>query len=304
MKELYNELKNIYNLFKNNNKDDYTCTELRKLIHNVDNNSNDTDKKDWINGQLEPVDVIWFLNVKFNILNSNSNIITENKFKLYNDLQRSDGEMFKEYNDFLQSDKDNIIKSTTSKLKKIFNEELIDLNIHFNNRNNIEDSLEKTTENDNGIVMMKIHEDDNVTFNISDYIPESMKIEESQQKTYYMEYKKYIKFGELLIVHTNRNGYNGIINNAIIMPEKNLILKNESGSSIISTKKLRSIILHESHGSDAGHYTCLINCNKNNDIWHHYNDIKKEKFELIGKFEDITSDEKDYLRRCTDFIYI
>jgi len=84
------------------------------------------------------------------------------------------------------------------------------------------------------------------------------------------------------------------------MPEQKITSSGADGSAT-SIKYLRSIILHEPHREHVGHYTCLINCNKYEDIWYLYDDTRKDnKFVKVGDFKDITSKEKDYMKRCID----
>lgn len=45
----------------------------------------------------------------------------------------------------------------------------------------------------------------------------------------------------------------------------------------------------------------VINCNKYEDIWYLYDDTREDnKFVKVGDFKDITSKEKDYMKRCID----
>jgi len=100
-----------------------------------------------------------------------------------------------------------------------------------------------------------------------------------------------IKEANILLINISKPkefNKNIIFNEIIQLKDKNYILY------------LHSIILFD--GMDnAGHYTCLINCNES---WYLYDDSKKgKKLEKIGNFNDISTNQL-YISKIYGLVYV
>lgn len=261
------------------NGDQAYCTDLRNLLSQFDRYYDKNVKKiemiDWKSSQLEPADLIHFLNRCFKIPN---NVEVYKEFYGTNKLKRI----------LLKKDKTLVYTRKISSnfaavmipVEDLFSMDQILLKKYLpKNKSDAifdEENLWKPTPHPN------VSKNDNKT-NTS-ILSYRRKIE----KTTFLE-------APCFFIHIPRK-YPGMKLTTPLYPLQKIKLKNNKYSLY-----LRSIIVH--HGGDSGgHYTVYIRCK--ND-WYHYNDMfDGKKVKHFGSFDDILKYRDGYiLKNCTNLVY-